>query len=314
METPTSDEKVFAALAHASILFAFFGPVGPALIWAYQRDKSKYVRFHALQAMGYQALAFWLFFIGVFVVIFGGIFLMMIFGVFLLESTSADPEFFPFIVQPIIFLGMFGLMGFFFVIGMAGAVFCMLGRDFNYPLIGHWLKTKAFAENLTDPQMEECEDNWVSGVCHATTILHLWGIITPLIIWFSQKERSAKLRFQAMQAALYQLIAVVAYLVGMVGYMGFIFLMFAGMAVLGFMDPSTNSSGEPSGIFAFFFVIFSVIIIIVYGLAVIITPIYYILAIVASISTIRGNNFGYPFLGSMLIKRLHASHPESLPA
>lgn len=314
METPTSDEKVFAALAHASVIFSFFGPVGPALIWAYQRDKSKYVRFHALQAMGYQALTFWLFFIGVFVVIFGGVFLMTIFGAFLFESTSADPGFFPFLIQPIIFLSMFGLMGFFFVIGMAGAVFCMLGRDFNYPLIGRWLKTKAFAENLTDQQMEEWEDHWVSGVCHATAILQLWGIITPLIIWFSQKERSVKLRFQAMQATLYQLIAIVAYLVGMVAYMAVLVLMFGGMAVLSFMDPSASSSAEPSGIIAIIFLIFFVIIMIVYGLAMIATPIYYILAIVASISTIRGNDFKYPLLGGMLAKRLNAPHPESLPA
>ena len=71
MENPTSDEKVMAAIAHASVIFAFFGPVVPSLIWAYQRNKSKYVRFHALQAMGYQALTFWAWFIGILFVIFG---------------------------------------------------------------------------------------------------------------------------------------------------------------------------------------------------------------------------------------------------
>jgi uncharacterized Tic20 family protein len=314
METPTSDEKVFAALAHASVIFSFFGPVGPALIWAYQRDKSKYVRFHALQAMGYQALSFWLFYIGVFVAVFGGIFIMVILGAFLFESTSADPGLFPFIIQPIIFLGMFGLMGFFFVIGMAGAVFCVLGRDFNYPLLGRWLKTKVFAEPLTEQEMEEWEDNWVSAVCHSTTIVHLWGIITPLIIWFSQKERSIKLRFQAMQATLYQLAAIVAYLIGMVVYMGLFLLMFGSVAVMGFMDPSTSPNAEPSAIFMVMFLAFFALITIFWGLAAIATPIYYILTIIASIATLRGKDFKYPILGSMLEKRMHAPNEKRAPA
>lgn len=29
MEKPTSDEKILAALAHASVIFAFFGPLAP---------------------------------------------------------------------------------------------------------------------------------------------------------------------------------------------------------------------------------------------------------------------------------------------
>jgi uncharacterized Tic20 family protein len=313
METPTSDEKVFAALAHASVIFAFFGPVGPALIWAYQRDKSKYVRFHALQAMGYQALTFWLFIAGLFVVMFAGIFIMSAIGALLVGSGSMDPEFFPLLIQPVIFVGMFGLMGFFFVIGMAGAVFCMLGRDFNYPFIGRWLKTKVFAEQLTEQQTEEWEDDWVSGVCHATIILHLWGIITPLIIWFSQKERSLKLRFQAMQAALYQLIAIIVYLVGMVAYMGIFLLMFGSLAVMGVMGPS-SADAEPPAIFAIIFLIFFALIMIFWAIAAIITPIYYILAIVASIRTIRGSDFKYPILGGMLAKRMNTPTPESLPA
>ena len=112
MEKPTSDEKVLAALAHASVLFAFFGPVGPTLIWAFQRNKSKYVRFHALQAMGYQALTFWAWFIGIFFAVFGGIVISIIIAaVSNIETT--DMSVFPFIVQPIIMLSMFGLFGLF---------------------------------------------------------------------------------------------------------------------------------------------------------------------------------------------------------
>ncbi len=47
MENPTSEEKVLAALAHGSVLFAWFGPIAPTILWVTQRNKSKYVRFHA---------------------------------------------------------------------------------------------------------------------------------------------------------------------------------------------------------------------------------------------------------------------------
>ena len=222
MESQTSDEKVLAELAHASVLFAFFGPVVPTLIWVYQRNKSRYVRFHALQAMGYQAMAFWAFFVGIFIAIFGGI----IISIIIASISNIDPSdmsAFPFIVQPIIMLGIFGLWGIFFLIGIIGAIFCMIGRNFSYPLIGRWLKGKLFDGQTTEEEMEEWEDNWVSGVCHATAILQLWGVITPLIVWFTQKERSMKLRFQALQATIYQLTAFAAYIIGMVAYMAFFF-------------------------------------------------------------------------------------------
>lgn len=310
MEKPTSEEKVLAAVAHASVLFAFFGPVGPTLIWAYQRNKSKYVRFHALQAMGYQALTFWVWFIGAFVVIFAGLFVTILLGGFLTESASADASFIPFILQPIIFLGIFGLWGLFFIIGIIGAVLCMMDREFKYPLIGGWLKRKLFGDHITEADIEEWEDSWVSGVCHSTAILQLWGIITPLIVWLSQKDRSIKLRFQAMQALLYQLAAIVAYIIGMVAYMGFVFLMFFGMAALGLSEPSASTSGElPPGLEIIFF-IFIGIFMLFWLFTMVATPIYYILAAVASVLTIRGKNFKYPILGWILAKRMQSPQQE----
>lgn len=55
----TSDEKMYAALAHGSVIFSFLGSIGPILVWLFQRNKSKYASFHALQAMGFQVISFW---------------------------------------------------------------------------------------------------------------------------------------------------------------------------------------------------------------------------------------------------------------
>jgi uncharacterized Tic20 family protein len=56
---PSNDERTLAALAHASIVLNSAGLVGlvaAAVIWATQRERSAYVRGHALQALVYQGV------------------------------------------------------------------------------------------------------------------------------------------------------------------------------------------------------------------------------------------------------------------
>ena len=48
-EEVTSDEKLMAMLSHLSILFG--GIILPIILWAVQKDKSKFVRYHSLQAI-----------------------------------------------------------------------------------------------------------------------------------------------------------------------------------------------------------------------------------------------------------------------
>lgn len=310
MENPTSDEKVMAALAHASVLFSLFGPIGPTLIWVFQRNKSKYVRFHALQAMGYQAFALWGWLIGIFIAIFGAIILGILIDVIFTGGMSTEMPLTPFIIQPIMFLLIFGLWGLFFLVGFIAAILCMINRDFRYPIIGHWLKSKLFDDQNTEAEVEDWEDNWVSGVCHSTTIIQFWGAITPFIIWFSQKERSSKIRFHALQAVFYQLIAAVAYMVGMFGYMFVFFLFFATMFIFGAGDPAAANNVETSPILGIITIIFMGGFMIFWLFFMIAGPIYYLIAAIASILTIRGKNFRYPILGSLIARRINTPKPR----
>lgn len=66
LQTPTTEEKRMAVLAHSSILLTFvigvtssgigtlFTMLIPLFIWVGYRDRSSYVAFHALQATVYQ--------------------------------------------------------------------------------------------------------------------------------------------------------------------------------------------------------------------------------------------------------------------
>jgi uncharacterized Tic20 family protein len=50
------DERTWSIIAHASVLLALVGlmPFGALLVWLLYKDRSRKVRFHALQALWYQ--------------------------------------------------------------------------------------------------------------------------------------------------------------------------------------------------------------------------------------------------------------------
>jgi uncharacterized Tic20 family protein len=295
-ETPTSDEKVLAAIAHASVLFAWVGPIGPVLVWAFQRSKSRYVTFHALQAMGYQVIILWLWFLSAFLFPVAFIFVLVSMEQFM---PDREEQFFLF---PFIFMiGYFGLMGLFFVVGIAGAVLCLLGRDFRYPLIGRWLARRLFTE---DGAVDEAnEENWVGGLSHLTVIIQFWGLVTPLIVWLTQHERSVRLRFHSLQAVFYQLAAIVGQIVWFFGYLLMMFLsMFLGLFSLPADAASTASEVDP--ITGAIGLIMMIGFILIAFLPVLVVPLYNLIAIVGGILTMRGRDFRYPILGRIIANRI----------
>ncbi|HSB00650.1 MAG TPA: DUF4870 domain-containing protein [Anaerolineales bacterium] len=296
---PTSDEKIMAALAHGSIFLVFFGPVIPVVLWASQRKKSKYVSFHALQAMGYQVLLFWLWILAGFLIAILTMCLVFPLVIFSAKDSS-NIEFASFLVQIFIFLSIFGFMGLFFLTGIIGAVFCLVGKDFRYPLIGKWLERYLPYNADSESQMDETrEDNWVAGICHATAVLQFWGIVTPLIVWFTQKERSVRLRFQSMQAFIYQGIVLVVYMAGMMLYIVSFFGFFLFFAV-GLMGEGGKIQGPVGTIMLIVFVV-----IIVFWLVInLLMPIYYLLAAFAGVRVIQGRPFHYPIIGGILERRM----------
>lgn len=56
-ETPTSDDKLWGALAHASSYILIPG-VGAILLYVIYKDKSPYIRYHAVQSMVVQLVIY----------------------------------------------------------------------------------------------------------------------------------------------------------------------------------------------------------------------------------------------------------------
>ena len=138
--TPNQDERIMAALSHVSALLPMIGVIAPIVIWATQKDKSKYVAFQSLQAVAYQLSMVVAWFVGM------GCYMCSIFtlplgSIFASSPSSPDtvPPLFalgfaiPFIVFGLIFVG-----GFLFVVyGIAGTVMTFQGKPFRYALIGN---------------------------------------------------------------------------------------------------------------------------------------------------------------------------------
>ena len=68
-ETRSSDEKMWAAIAHAIMVvniipvLPFVGVIGAMVIWLFKRKTSQYVGTQALQAFIFQAIAVFIYFI-----------------------------------------------------------------------------------------------------------------------------------------------------------------------------------------------------------------------------------------------------------
>src|SRR4030066_2593602 len=69
---PTSDESIMAAISH------FFGFLVALIVWVTQKDKSRFVRFQAIQAMAFDLV------VSVITFLIVGCMMVMIFGVLVL--------------------------------------------------------------------------------------------------------------------------------------------------------------------------------------------------------------------------------------
>ena len=94
---PTSDERMLGALAH------FFGIIGALIIWVLQKDKSRFVRFQAAQALAFDFVVTLL--MMMFSLCFFGVMFLGIFGVTFasLNHAISSENFNPFIAFPFMF-------------------------------------------------------------------------------------------------------------------------------------------------------------------------------------------------------------------
>ena len=290
------DDRIWAAIAHGSGFFVFFGPIIPVILWFTQRKKSAYIAFQALQAMVYQSLFFWTWVLLIPLLAILVLVVMAVAGLLLAQDQTRG-----FLIgllpQLVIWGTMIGTFLLYTGIGVWGAIASLMGRDFRYPFFGERMARQLeYHGPETASVPEDKEDHVVGAVCHSTSALLLWGIITPIAVWITQHERSKFLRFQALQALIYQGIGLVAYFAFMMLY----FVFFFGFMGAAMFAGNSASSAAPAwlGIAALPFLG----IICVFAIAGLVYP---ALAFVAAVRVLNGHDFHYPILGSILASRLN---------
>jgi hypothetical protein len=76
------------------------------------------------------------------------------------------------------------------------------------------------------------EEKVMAALAHIAILLPLMGLVAPIVIWATQKDKSAYVNFQALQAVAYQVSLILVWFLGMGCYIcsffGTVFLIPAG--------------------------------------------------------------------------------------
>jgi uncharacterized Tic20 family protein len=136
------DERVMAAMAHATIIFSAAGLIGSLIIWGTQKEKSEFLAFQALQAAVYHLLMLLAGLLAgvLYVCSFLGMPITTLLVAPFDEGAALCLPFLPLTcVLGILFLVLLAWLAY-VGYGLYGALSVLQGRDFRYVFLGPWLE------------------------------------------------------------------------------------------------------------------------------------------------------------------------------
>ena len=134
-----SEERLMAAVCHSASLLPGVGMIAPLEIWLTQRKWSRFVTFHALQALAYQLF-------GLLVLALLSIpgALLLPLNLWMLMAQIRDAAAAGFAVSSLLLslwmMVMIAAALFLAAVGLRAGVRILRGRDHSYPMIGRWLE------------------------------------------------------------------------------------------------------------------------------------------------------------------------------
>jgi len=129
-------------------------------------------------------------------------------------------------------------------------------------------------------------------------VSHFLGFLVALVVWVTQKDKSRFVRFQALQAMAFDLVASVIFFL----VIGFLLVLVFGVIALGIGDiailgSQNNPTAEPVRVFIALMTGLPFLIpCLVIPLAIAI----FIARLIATIQTFQGHDFHYPWLGNLV--------------
>ena len=147
---------------------------------------------------------------------------------------------------------------------------------------------------LSEPSQN---DKIMAALAHVSALLPLMGVIAPIIIWATQKDKSEYVAFQALQAITYQLLMILVWFVGMGCYMLSFFTTFLTMPFAG-----GNGEGDPST--APIFLVGFLVPFIIFGAIFVGGALFIIYGLIGAFQTFQGKDFRYIIIGNRLANYL----------
>ncbi len=133
------EEKLMSLICHLSILIPNIGIIAPIIIWVTQKEKSRFVKFNAIQAIFFQLVFFALLILSV----FAGIVLMFA----SLPAITRNPDAAP----GVLFWVSVGIMNLYFplwiifgIYAVVAAVKSFKGKIFRYLIIGRMVQKRVY--------------------------------------------------------------------------------------------------------------------------------------------------------------------------
>jgi uncharacterized protein len=140
--------------------------------------------------------------------------------------------------------------------------------------------------DLLTPSQDE---RIMAALAQISVLVPLLGVIAPIVIWVTQKDKSRYVAFQSLQAVAFQLTMIFAWFVGMGCYMCSFFSMFLAIP----FGASSESSQSVSPLFVLPFLTP----ILVMGLMFLGGFLFILYGIVAAVMTFQGKPFRYVIIG-----------------
>lgn len=133
------------------------------------------------------------------------------------------------------------------------------------------------------------EERVMAALSHITVLIPYAGLVGPIVIWITQKEKSKYVAFQALQALVYQLIMLVIGFIGMGCYMGSFLITFIAIP---FATSSGSSHSNPT-----LFAMTCLIPLLIIGLYLIGVFVFIVYAAAGAIMAVQGKPFRYIIIG-----------------
>ncbi len=134
-----SEEKLMSLICHLSIVIPNIGIIAPIIIWVTQKEKSRFVKFNAIQAIFFQLVFFALLILS----IFTGIILMFVSLPLIMASSSTEPGTLFFVSIACIYL-FIPLWFIFAIFAITAAVKSFKGKIFRYLIIGRIVQKRVY--------------------------------------------------------------------------------------------------------------------------------------------------------------------------